>query len=294
MKPSACILRLLSSWDQLWYAPTDRQRLGAFRVTLVLSMFPYFLYNWSHAIEWLTPSGFHPRCELLHPLRCPFPVPLLDQSLLPFFAVIFFGSQLALLFGWKLRVSALVAFLSAYYVTRVDHHAAFSPNHVYVVTLFVFTIAAWQPPIGTSLSGERKLYAAWPERVLQATLLVFYFSCGMVKLIYGDWLDQPHLLRIFADGIYRTSAALVLIQNVSLGWWSAAQYFALAVELALPILFLVRKLRPIAFTLGLIFHLSIGILLSGLMYFSVELIAFYVLFLDASTISRVGSYFRKR
>lgn len=45
-----------------------------------------------------------------------------------------------------------------------------------------------------------------------------------------------------------------------------------------PVLFCVRKLRPVAFVIGIGFHLMIALMMKDLIFFSAQTWAFYALF----------------
>jgi hypothetical protein len=69
-----------------------------------------------------------------------------------------------------------------------------------------------------------------------------------------------------------------LLRHLPLWGWSVLQYLALAFELLAPLLFTVRRLRPVALVLGIGFHLVIALMMKDLIFFSLQMWTFYLLF----------------
>jgi hypothetical protein len=92
--------------------------------------------------------------------------------------------------------------------------------------------------------------SVWPVRVLQATLLVMYFTAGTCKVLWGDWLRDSHVLYSQVQGPYRTEAAAWLLRHLPREAWNLMQSLSLSLELLAPVLFTVRRLRPMGFALG--------------------------------------------
>jgi len=107
-----------------------------------------------------------------------------------------------------------------------------------------------------------------------------YFTAGWLKIVDGDWLQQPYALYTFAQGRFRTDFAAWMLQWLPLYVWPVFQYMALAFELLSPLLFLIKRLRGIAIVWGMGFHVMIALLMNELIYFSLQMMAFYVLFID--------------
>ena len=68
-------------------------------------------------------------------------------------------------------------------------------------------------------------------------------------------------------------------------WWALA-YASLAFELFAPLLFLWKRTRGAAILFGIGFHLSIALLMKDLVYFSTQMITFYIVFLAPSVLHR--------
>ena len=95
-----------------------------------------------------------------------------------------------------------------------------------------------------------------------------------------------------------TEAVSRISSRVAPSWMAAAvrpamQHSALAFESLAPLLLCVRRLRPVAYVWGIGFHLMIGLTMHMLILFSLQMICFYVLFVDARRLRRVEAGLRR-
>jgi len=244
-----------------------------FRVALVYTLLWYVVVWLQHASEWLTPAGFHPSRDVSSDYGPAFP--LLDAVLVWPFAILYLGAGIVAALSHRPgRVRPAIAVLlgCTIYVTGVDPISAFTINRLYIVCLIVLLAAP------SAHDGSR---VAWPLRVLQLTLVLQYFGAGWCKAFGGDWLQNDDVLWTQIQGVYRTPLAAWLVQVLPRAGWTAMQHAALAFELAAPVLFAVRRLRPLAFVTGLGMHLLIALTMEKLVYFSLQMACFYLLFVDA-------------
>jgi hypothetical protein len=61
----------------------------------------------------------------------------------------------------------------------------------------------------------------------------------------------------------------------------------LAFELLAPLLFCVRKLVPVAFVWGVAMHVAIALMMYRVGYFSLSVLAYYLLFVDEAWLARL-------
>jgi hypothetical protein len=69
--------------------------------------------------------------------------------------------------------------------------------------------------------------------------------------------------------------------------WRVQQELALWFELLAPLLFAVKRLRPLAFVLGLGLHLVVAVTMDQLIYFSLQMACFYLLFIPPEWAERL-------
>ncbi|PRP97493.1 hypothetical protein ENSA5_33860 [Enhygromyxa salina] len=267
------LTRARASWTGFWHAPIDAAPLAAFRQAFAWTMLIYFLAWARNADEWLTDAGYHPSLAV-DPVNGP-QLPLIPSAALPFVGALFFGCLLAYIFGYGRRVVVWVLVAAASYTVMVDPISAFTINRLFVIGLFVLAIAPEPTP---GKDGEPPTQRAWPTRMLQLLVVTQYFASGLCKAIHGDWWGGEDVLWMQIQGIYMTDAAAWMVRTLPDWAWTVQQELALWFELLAPVLFLVKRLRPLAFVLGLGLHFVVAVTMDQLIYFSLQMACFYLLF----------------
>jgi len=221
----------------------------------------FLLVWWLHAPEWLTTKGFHFSNS---------PVPPLLPELLPFFGLLQFGALIAFILGWKVRLSAVLAWLCFLYSTLVDRTSAYSINNIYLFSLATFFVFPASPRESTVPAAQ--------IRILQIGMVAIYFSAGWNKAVWGAWLDSPTALQSSISGIYMTDFAAWCLQILPSWFWRILQYSTICFELFSPVLFGNKRLRIVAIIIGCGFHIGIALCMDQLILFSLQMMSFYVLF----------------
>lgn len=261
-----------------WFGPGDAIRLDTFRRALALCLLLYVLAWARNAAEWLTPAGFHPSAEATRGLQRA--VPLLGQTSVWLFLAVWIGAIGAVLAGIRPRQASAIVLLGIVYVSAADRLAAFSLNKLFIVAWAVLLAAPWV----RDAAGGLALRSRWPLRVLQATLMLEYFGAGLCKLAHGDYGRHDDVLWYQLQLEFMTETAAWMIRALPDWFFSLSQWAALGFELAAPLLFLVRRLRPLAFAWGLAMHLLIAVTMYEVGYFSFQIVCFYALFVDERTL----------
>lgn len=265
--------RLYARWLTFWYAPVPAARLELFRLALLATLAYYLAARFTYVREWLSDIGFHPS-ELADRTHTPG-VPLLPESLLIPFAILTFTSLVLAALGPLRRPATAVLLACVVYVSLADPISAFTLNRLYIFTLLLLVLAPSGPII-----------PAWPTRVLQLTLLLHYAASGVCKSAYGDWLEYDDVLWMQIQGLYMTDAAAWMVRTLPAWTFTVQQHTALGFELLAPILLGFRKLRWLGFTLGIGMHLLVALTMYQLIYFSLQMIAFYCVFVDPAWAGR--------
>jgi hypothetical protein len=211
----------------------------------------------------------------------------LSPEALPWVGALFFAALAAFVFGLARRLGALLVLLGVLYVTYADPISAFTLNRLYVITFVIFVIA----PRPRAKDGG-SVQIAWPLRMVQVLVLTHYCSSGICKLTQGDWASGPDVLWTQVQGFYMTDFAAWMVRTLP-GWaWTGFQHSSLAFELGAPVLFGVRRLRPLAFAYGICFHVVIALSMYQLVYFSAQMLALYLAFVPAAWLARASAPLR--
>lgn len=272
-----------------WFAPAQPERLRLFEKAFALT-FVLYMGAWLHgAREWLTTDGFHYPLALSDlAFSMPLP-PLPPWALWPFVAVLL-GAPLLVVFGRWRRPALFVTLLCAFYVQRVDTYSAFTINKLYLVGFLVLLLAP-TPRRVTLADGSTGLrQSSWPLRVLQGTLIIQYGTAGICKVAHGDWLERFDILVGHSVGLYRTEAAGWLVGVLPTWAWVVQGVLALGFELFAPVLFTVRRLRPAAYVIGCGMHAVIALMMVDLIWFSLQMVTFYLLFVDGDRMARAARW----
>lgn len=263
---------------RFWLGPGGAVRLEAFRVCIGIALFFYMGFRWQYGREWLTAAGFH-----VSPASLPYfdwAVPLLPEKLLPWFGLGFFAAIIAFIFGWRLNIVSWLVLAGTVYVSAADQLAFFSPNKILIVSLFVVA-AATLGGYARRAGDRHRAPSVWPVRILQATAMLHLFMAGWAKIAFGgEWLVKPYVFWTQVHGTYRTDAAAFLLQHLPAGGWYVLQYAALSFELLFPLLLVIKPLRRAGLAGGVVFQLSIALLMQHLIYFNLIMLSFFVLFVD--------------
>ncbi|MFY0537422.1 hypothetical protein [Nannocystis pusilla] len=217
-------------------------------------------------------------------------MPLLSEAALPWFGVVYFAAIVALIVGWRPRLAIWPVLLGTAYVTGADRLAAFTINKIFLGGLLILALA---PPIVTDAEGRASIRSAWPLRVLQFTLIVQLFGAGVCKVRYGDWLAHSDTLWHQVQLNFMTDSAAWMVRTLPMSVWAGLQHLALVFELASPLLFTVRRLRPFGYAMGFGMFLTIAVTMRELVFFALQMCAFFVLFVDEARLYRLRRAFSR-
>lgn len=192
-----------------------------------------------------------------------FSSPPLTESFLQFLHLIFLTTNLALLFGWKTRVSAALCFGIGFLEISYFQSFGYYP-HNFLPWIFIYAFLA--------LGSGRSQTCGWALQNTRILFCLIFFGAGYSKLTLGGaiWWETDHLGKI----IYR---ALLLHHDVnnfsflgnSLHLWIIEQKILLkflgaltiALELLTPLLLFLPRIRLPWLLCLAIFQLSVLVLL---------------------------------
>jgi len=170
-------------------------------------------------------------------------------------------SALAVSIGWKYRSSIIIFFLSWTYIELMDKTTYL--NHYYFISLLsflmIFLPAASHYSIDTWRDGS-KAYTKiprWCTDAIKLLLSIVYFYAGLAKL-QRDWMVDAMPLKMWLPSKYDTPLLGDLMQENWIHYafsWGGAAY-----DLLIPFLLWMRKTRPVAFVMVIIFHVLTRVL----------------------------------
>ena len=279
-----------------WFAPLAPARWRLFERAFSVTFLIWFA-RWSwYGREWLTDYGFHISAEATNQVY-PAPFPLLPAVLLfPFIAVVY-ANTIAIILGVGGRPVRMLQFAIAVYVQLVDQPSSFTLNKLYIFFYFVMAVAPSLQRVrvarddddndvsdddGAGSDAPVLRQSAWPVRTVQATLLIQYCTAGTCKAYWGDWMDHTDILFGHSVGIYRTWIAGLVVTYMPHFFFVALSATSLAFEIFAPVLFMWKRTRLFACAFGVLLHAGIALLMKDLIFFSQQMVTFYVVFLPTS------------
>ena len=286
--------KIFRKFLDFWFQPIDPIRWRLFQQCFAFTFLIYMIERFRYAREWLTDYGFHldKNTKMWYQVD---PAPLMQEWMIPIVAIIVFSSILAVIFQWHARKFVWIVFAWAVYIQLVDNISSFTLNKFYILG---FCLIALTPKVKEFYDKTAKkhlmLQSAWPLRVLQFTLLIQYGTAGWCKVIHGDWMSSPDALWTQVQGLYCTDIAAWMLRTIPKGIaWSLMMYSSLAFEVFAPIIFAVRRTRILAYLWGFSFQLVIALTMHQLIYFSAQMVCFYILFMNPDFLKKITGQAKK-
>jgi len=137
-----------------------------------------------------------------------------------------------------------------------------------------------------SQSNFFDLVSAVSLRLLQFQLMTIYAYTGFEKLKGLTWWDGTALWTVLVNPQF-TSYNLIFLRYIPI-FFAIGTFVTIVFEVYFPVMVINKKTRYFWLSLGVFFHLMIGVLLD-LMPFSLVMMATYILFLDESLVSNIAS-----
>ena len=163
-------------------------------------------------------------------------------------------------------------------------YLAFTRCHDYYTVKSFFPFLKKKDVI-TSQNNFFDLLSSVSLRLLQFQLMTIYAYTGFEKLKGLTWWDGTALWTVLVNPQF-TSYNLIFLRNIPI-FFAIGTFITIVFEVYFPVMVINKKTRYFWLSLGVLFHLMIGVLLD-LMPFSLVMMSTYILFLDQSFISNIG------
>lgn len=294
--------KALKAWDHFWFAPRKLINLGLMRLLLVGTMLHlYFMRSWN--IAYFTDKSFMPRALALESI---------DDFIRPTFAWFFWPDSMAgtvhaiyvlllllLFLGVGGRVVAMAAWVLHMGFLDRNYAAIFGADVICGVFLFylAFTDSCARLSVLNLFNRKKPIrmesdfVTSAMMRMMQFQLCIIYAYTGFEKLKGASWWDGTALWSVLAnpqmvdhDWTFLRHVPIV----IALGSFTSVIF-----EIYFPAAMLQPKFRKIWLTVGIFFHLTIGILM-GLLHFSFVMISVYFLFMQPELLERVLTNIKRR
>ncbi|MCP4503597.1 MAG: hypothetical protein GY822_27000 [Deltaproteobacteria bacterium] len=297
--------RFKNYWWDIFFGPYDVINWKIFQTIFGIAWLNWFAGYVPTIRYWISTGGFHISTANASGHYAE-PAPLVPPEYVVAFTAVYLVCILLNIFGIWRKVLVWVMFWGAVYTQAVDQPSAFTLSKLFIVYFFLVGIAP-QPEKRPGASDDEPLVmSAWPVRLIQLSLLIEYMEADSCKIFLGDWIfkysngslyfSNMDPLWGFTQGLYKNFFAAWVVNVLS--WrpfWILFSLSAVAFEVFAPVLFLWRKTRyPVAIIYGICMHIGIAVLMKDLIYFSLQMITFYIFWIRAEHTRMVLLWLRDR
>lgn len=202
-------------------------------------------------------------------------------------------SALLVTLGYKYRFSMLIFFLSFTYIELMDKTTYL--NHYYFISILSFLMIFLPAHAYFSVDASKneilrsQYVPAWSIDSIKLLLFIVYFYAGLAKL-NSDWLFNAMPLQIWLPSNYALPVLGDLLQLKRTHYffsWAGALY-----DLTIPFLLLIKRIRPFAFFMVVVFHVLTRVLFPIGM-FPFIMIAGAFIFFDSSVHDKILNFLSK-
>ena len=283
--------RVVGAWERFWFEPVETSTFALFRIAFALVMLGWTLSLSPGLYSFFSNDGVLPE-QPDYPDDARWGLLAVFESDIALTVVFFLLliATIALLFGFRTRLAALVVFVCLVSFTRRNPYVLNSGDQLLQVLAFFVVLM----PAGVSLSADRWLKrgenfwefparSIWPLRLVQVQVSILYLAAVWEKVRGSSWNDGTAVSYAFRiDDIARFPVPDFVTDSLLIV--NLLTYGTLAVELALGILVWNRVLRPWVLLAGIALHLGIDYSVR-VGFFSYAIFVAYIAFLPPQTAS---------
>jgi hypothetical protein len=180
-----------------------------------------------------------------------------EPALLVTAQVLWAGSALLLLVGWRTRLAAVAAWVLSISFANLNPNVDNAGDVVRAIILFYLMLCPCGAAWSLDARGEREpAYVwPWPIRLLLVQMATIYCCNGLYKLLGTDWATGQSMYYVLGDlTLTRVSAAQLGVPM----WLSRPlSWLVLGWEVGFPAWVLWRRTRLAALVFGVAFHVGI-------------------------------------
>ena len=271
---------LLSAWDRWWMRQVPPHALAVLRIGFGV----FLLYIWGLKIPHV-PILFSTR-GLVLPLVATLPVPGPGLAWAIFF--IFYSCLFLFTIGAAMRSAGLLAFvINLYYWFLSLHLFNTSFDRLFLFLLLVLALSGADRALSWR-AARRGGIRSWesasilPQRLIAVQITAVYLGVGLQKLWLPDW-QSGDVLTYSLMSVWGTPLAIALLRlHLPMAFYDALLFVIKFFEVTIPAGLWIRVTRTWFMLGGLVFHLSIALLLN--IWWFLILVPAYIVFFDPEEI----------
>lgn len=276
--------RLSESWNGFFHRSVPPHTLALVRIAFGLFLMLYWATQWTQASLFSSHGVTLPLFHLTAPSLVA--IHIIFASM--------FVALFAFVLGYRSRTAALVLLGFFFYFYLLSHWQFIASFYrLFSFVLVVFVLPGADATFSLSAKLKHGSWVAWepisilPQRLLALQVTFTYFAVGWQKLLIADWRTGEVLWRGFT-GRWGTSLGFYAARMFPAQAFDVGVWLTVFFECLMPIGLWVRKLQPLVFIFGFLFHTLITFTM-GIWWFQV-LVPLYVVFLPPED---VHQFFKK-
>lgn len=266
--------RFVESWDGFFHRSVPPHALALVRIAFGLFLMLYWTTQRSQQALFSSEGVTLPLFGITAPSIGTMHV---------IFSVLFFW-LIAFTIGYRSRIAALMLVGFFFYFDLLGHWQFIASFYrLFGFMLLVFTLPGADATFSLTAKLKHGSWFAWepisilPQRLLALQTTFTYFAVGWQKLLIADWRTGEVLRRGFT-GRWGTEFGFYLARVLPPWAFDWAVWLTVFFECLMPIGLWVRRLRPLMFLFGFVFHTLITVTM-GIWWFQI-LVPLYVVFLS--------------
>ena len=291
------MIKLLKLWDKFWFSRFDPISACVFRIAIGFLLLIYFiaLYpNWElfYARDGII-SLTDP--EIAKVTLDKWSLFYLTDKILPVRIYYWLGITgiIMLIVGFKTRISTVFIWILIFSMTNRTR-VIVNGEHLVLETILFFSCFL---PLGYYLSVDRwldkkknnkvnlKEPSIWPLRLIQINIILIYVFSTYYKITTDPaWLNGESLYWTITNKMWGRFPYPELFYNWDSILCKILTYSSLFIEGSFPILIWFKKLRFSLVIVMIIFHLSIILIVPGVLYFNLAMICSFFVFIPQDVI----------
>lgn len=290
---------MIKIWDDFWFHSDS-----AFQVRIFRSIFSFillgFYFTRSFDLDFFySEAGILQSRVIAEVIPAEYRYSILNifksSTYLLIIHTLFLASLGAMCIGFFVRTSNILALALHLSFLHRNMAPVYGVDSIATYYLFYLAIAAFGPAVGgAQVTGRISSYlSSMAFRMMQIQLCVIYAFSGFQKIRGPYWWNGDALWYSLVNSqISRWDFSWIASYAWLMGLLGVATYILLLWEVYFAALVWMKKARYWALGIGIVFHLSTGILLQ-IPFFGAAMVSIYLLFLNPHELKKLSEVRKK-
>ncbi len=273
--------KVINLWNKFWFEEQDAYPIAAFRIVFGIYLLIFFLKFLPFVESMFSNQGVY----------SPFWIP--DIAPEPIFSWLIYSLTLVLIILFILGVKTIFVtplllfnFLYYFFLNFAVKNSSY--DRLIIIFLIILCFASINNVWSIKSPKEKiRKTSVFATRLLCLQISIFYFGAGLYKAFQPSWSNGEILEMTMASNWGTPLAFWLLRLDLPSVFYDLLTIGTIIFEILFGFLLWIRPLQKYVFTLGILFHLSIWLLLSIPEFMICA--TTYVLFMNPKDLENIGS-----